>query len=113
LKINIWELDVGDQDKIINTSTTYGFVVDCPDRDRMDEGKQELHRIINHTEMTDAISFGLQAIGAGPLIFFYMVSLIVYLLGVFLVCIRSRDPVKYLSKYLTVCNFYAHFFFAG
>jgi len=30
-------------------------VVDCADRDRIDEAKQELHRIINDREMRDAI----------------------------------------------------------
>jgi len=29
--------------------------VDCADRDRIDEAKQELHRIINDREMRDAI----------------------------------------------------------
>ena len=31
------------------------FVVDCADRDRVDEARQELHRIINDREMKDAI----------------------------------------------------------
>lgn len=31
------------------------FVVDCADRDRLDEARQELHRIINDREMKDAI----------------------------------------------------------
>lgn len=31
------------------------FVVDCADRDRIDEARQELHRIINDREMRDAI----------------------------------------------------------
>ena len=30
-------------------------MVDCADRDRIDEAKQELHRIINDREMRDAI----------------------------------------------------------
>jgi len=30
-------------------------VVDCADRDRIDEARQELHRIINDREMRDAI----------------------------------------------------------
>lgn len=30
-------------------------MVDCADRDRMDEARQELHRIINDREMRDAI----------------------------------------------------------
>ena len=30
-------------------------MVDCADRDRIDEAKQELHRIINDREMKDAI----------------------------------------------------------
>ena len=31
------------------------FVVDCADRDRIEEARQELHRIINDREMRDAI----------------------------------------------------------
>ena len=31
------------------------FVVDCADRDRIDEAKQEMHRIINDREMREAI----------------------------------------------------------
>ena len=31
------------------------FVVDCADRDRIDEARQELHRIINDREMKDAV----------------------------------------------------------
>ena len=31
------------------------FVVDCADRERIDEAKQELHKIINDREMRDAI----------------------------------------------------------
>ncbi|KAH9628362.1 hypothetical protein HF086_015892 [Spodoptera exigua] len=40
-----------------NVSGTQGliFVVDCADRDRIDEARQELHRIINDREMRDAI----------------------------------------------------------
>lgn len=30
-------------------------MVDCADRDRIDEARQELHRIINDREMRDAI----------------------------------------------------------
>ena len=30
-------------------------MVDCADRDRIDEARQELHRIINDREMKDAI----------------------------------------------------------
>ena len=54
--------DVGGQDKIRPLwrhyyTGTQGliFVVDCADRDRMDEGRQELHRIVNDREMKDAI----------------------------------------------------------
>jgi ADP-ribosylation factor protein 6 len=54
--------DVGGQDKIRPLwrhyyTGTQGliFVVDCADRDRIDEAKQELHRIINDREMKDAI----------------------------------------------------------
>lgn len=31
------------------------FVVDCADHDRIDEARQELHRIINDREMRDAV----------------------------------------------------------
>ena len=54
--------DVGGQDKIRPLwrhyyTGTQGliFVVDCSDRDRIEEGRQELHRIINDREMKDAI----------------------------------------------------------
>lgn len=65
---NIWSTslclfqDVGGQDKIRPLwrhyyTGTQGliFVVDCADRDRIDEARQELHRIINDREMRDAI----------------------------------------------------------
>lgn len=54
--------DVGGQDKIRPLwrhyyTGTQGliFVVDCADRDRIDEARQELHRIINDREMRDTI----------------------------------------------------------
>ena len=54
--------DVGGQDKIRPLwrhyyTGTQGliFVVDCADRDRIEEARQELHRIINDREMRDAI----------------------------------------------------------
>ena len=54
--------DVGGQDKIRPLwrhyyTGTQGliYVVDCADRDRIDEARQELHRIINDREMRDAI----------------------------------------------------------
>lgn len=54
--------DVGGQDKIRPLwrhyyTGTQGliFVVDCADRDRIDEARQELHKIINDREMRDAI----------------------------------------------------------
>jgi len=60
VKFNVW--DVGGQDKIRPLwrhyyTGTQGliFVVDCADRDRIDEARQELHKIINDREMRDAI----------------------------------------------------------
>ncbi|PWA16228.1 hypothetical protein CCH79_00004489 [Gambusia affinis] len=60
VKFNVW--DVGGQDKIRPLwrhyyTGTQGliFVVDCADRDRIDEARQELHRIINDREMRDAM----------------------------------------------------------
>lgn len=54
--------DVGGQDKIRPLWRHYYtgtqaliFVVDAADRDRIDEARQELHRIINDREMRDAI----------------------------------------------------------
>ena len=54
--------DVGGQDKIRPLwrhyyTGTQGliFVVDCADRDRIEEARQELHRIINDREMRDAV----------------------------------------------------------
>lgn len=56
----VW--DVGGQDKIRNLwrhyyTGTQGliFVVDSQDRDRIDEAKQELHRIISDREMKDCL----------------------------------------------------------
>jgi len=60
VKFNVW--DVGGQDKIRPLWRHYYmgtqgliFVVDCADRDRIDEARQELHRIINDREMREAI----------------------------------------------------------
>ncbi|WAR03177.1 ARF6-like protein [Mya arenaria] len=60
VKFSVW--DVGGQDKIRPLwrhyyTGTQGliFVVDCADRDRIDEARQELHRIINDREMREAI----------------------------------------------------------
>ena len=54
--------DVGGQDKIRPLwrhyyTGTQGliFVVDCADRDRIDEARQELHRIINDREMRESL----------------------------------------------------------
>ncbi|XP_068820837.1 ADP-ribosylation factor 6-like [Capricornis sumatraensis] len=60
VKFNVW--DVGGLDKIRPLwrhyyTGTQGliFVVDCADRDRIHEARQELHCIINDREMRDAI----------------------------------------------------------
>ncbi|EDV28758.1 ADP-ribosylation factor 6 [Trichoplax sp. H2] len=60
VKFNVW--DVGGQDKIRPLWRHYYtgtqaliFVVDCADRERIDEARSELHRIINDREMKDAI----------------------------------------------------------
>ncbi|KRZ09724.1 ADP-ribosylation factor 6 [Trichinella zimbabwensis] len=60
VKFNVW--DVGGQDKIRPLWRHYYtgtqaliFVVDCADRDRIDEARQELHRIINDREMREAV----------------------------------------------------------
>ncbi|KZZ89185.1 Small GTPase superfamily, ARF type [Moelleriella libera RCEF 2490] len=60
VKFNVW--DVGGQDKIRPLwrhyfSGTQGliFVIDSSDRARMDEARQELHRIINDREMKDSL----------------------------------------------------------
>lgn len=60
IKFNVW--DVGGQDKIRPLwrhyyTGTQGliFVVDCADRDRIDEARDELHRIISDREMKEAI----------------------------------------------------------
>ncbi|KAK3934759.1 ADP-ribosylation factor 6 [Diplogelasinospora grovesii] len=60
IKFNVW--DVGGQDKIRPLwrhyySGTQGliFVVDSADRARIDEAKNELHRIINDREMKDCL----------------------------------------------------------
>ncbi|CEI63158.1 unnamed protein product [Fusarium venenatum] len=60
VKFNVW--DVGGQDKIRPLwrhyfSGTQGliFVIDSSDRNRMEEARQELHRIINDREMKDSL----------------------------------------------------------
>eukprot|EP00729_Bicosta_minor_P002037 gene2037-25731_t len=60
IKMNVW--DVGGQDKIRPLwrhyyTGTQGliFVVDCADVDRIEEAKDEFHKIINDREMKDAI----------------------------------------------------------
>ena len=60
VKFNVW--DVGGQDKIRPLwrhyfSGTQGliFVIDSNDRDRIDEARQELHRIIQDREMKDSL----------------------------------------------------------
>lgn len=60
VKFNIW--DVGGQDKIRPLwrhyyTGTQGliFVVDSADHDRLDEARQELHRIVNDREMVEAV----------------------------------------------------------
>ena len=60
VKFNVW--DVGGQDKIRPLwrhyyTGTQGlvFVVDSQDRERIDEAKQELHRILSDREMKDCL----------------------------------------------------------
>ncbi|KAK9466833.1 ADP-ribosylation factor family-domain-containing protein [Lipomyces arxii] len=60
IKFNVW--DVGGQDKIRPLwrhyyTGTQGlvFVVDSADRERIEEAKQELHRIISDREMKDCL----------------------------------------------------------
>ncbi|CAH8535273.1 unnamed protein product [Heterobilharzia americana] len=60
VKFNVW--DVGGQEKIrplwrhyFTGSQGLIFVVDSSDRDRIEEARQELHRIANDREMQDAI----------------------------------------------------------
>ncbi|CAG8584552.1 10031_t:CDS:2 [Paraglomus occultum] len=62
VKFNVWASDVGGQDKIRPLwrhyyTGTQGliFVVDSQDRDRIDEARQELHRIISDREMRDCL----------------------------------------------------------
>lgn len=60
VKFNVW--DVGGQDKIRNLwrhyySGTQGliFVIDCQDKNRIEEARQELYRIISDREMKDCL----------------------------------------------------------
>lgn len=60
--LHLFIQDVGGQDKIRPLWRHYYtgtqaliFVVDAADRDRVDEARQELHRIINDREMKDAV----------------------------------------------------------
>lgn len=60
IKFSVW--DVGGQDKIrplwrhyyVGTQALI-FVVDSADRDRIDEARNELHKIVNDREMRDAV----------------------------------------------------------
>lgn len=60
VKFNVW--DVGGQERIKPLwrhyyADTHGlvFVVDCADRERIDEARDELQRVIKDTEMRDAL----------------------------------------------------------
>ncbi|GAA5811211.1 ADP-ribosylation factor, Arf Arf6 [Mucor flavus] len=60
VKFNVW--DVGGQDKIRNLwrhyyTGTQGliFVIDCQDKNRIEEARQELYRIISDREMKDCL----------------------------------------------------------
>ncbi|OMJ16609.1 ADP-ribosylation factor 6 [Smittium culicis] len=60
VKFNVW--DVGGQDNIrplwrhyYNGTNALIFVIDSSDRDRIEEAKNELHRIINDREMKDVL----------------------------------------------------------
>ena len=62
MSISLQQQDAGGQDKIrplwrhyFNNTQGFIFVVDCSDRDRIEEAKQELHCIINNREMKDAL----------------------------------------------------------
>lgn len=117
VKFNVW--DVGGQDKIrplwrhyytgktdhnsyiVNTTNlkfhmsytgTQGliFVVDCADRDRIDEARTELHRIINDREMRDAIILifaNKQDLADGNV---YKITIKVYIIYVY-VCLYSNE----------------------
>lgn len=45
---------MGDADAVTGTQGLI-FVIDSSDRNRMDEARQELHRIINDREMKDSL----------------------------------------------------------
>merc|ERR1711906_5214 len=60
ISFTVW--DVGGQDKIRPLwrhyyQNTQGliFVVDCNDRDRIEDAKEELHRMLNEDELRDAV----------------------------------------------------------
>ena len=60
ISFHVW--DVGGQDKIRQLwrhyyTNTQGliFVVDSNDRDRIDDAKEELHKMINDEELKDAV----------------------------------------------------------
>ncbi|KRY54336.1 DNA repair and recombination protein RAD54B [Trichinella britovi] len=50
VKFNVWV-------SVFESTQALIFVVDCADRDRIDEARQELHRIINDREMREASNF--------------------------------------------------------
>ncbi|KAK9686956.1 ADP-ribosylation factor family [Popillia japonica] len=60
VKFNVW--DVGGQDRIkplwrhyYTDTQALIFVVDCGDRERIDEAREELHYVIKDSEMQDAV----------------------------------------------------------
>ena len=62
IRVQSFLQDVGGQDNVRSLWRHYYtgtqaliFVVDCADRDRIQESRQELHKIVNDSEMRDVI----------------------------------------------------------
>ena len=99
VKFNVW--DVGGQDKIRPLwrhyyTGTQGliFVVDSADIDRLDEAKQELHKIINDREMKDAVILvfaNKQDQKNGIFVLIYFINFIIS----FFFFLKHLNPINY------------------
>jgi GTPase SAR1 family protein len=103
VKFNVW--DVGGQDKIRPLwrhyyTGTQGlvFVVDSQDRERIDEAKQELHRILSDREMKDCLLLvfaNKQDLPGGGYHFVYLSPMIHLIFGIRFaskLCLLPRSP---------------------
>ena len=110
LSFTVW--DVGGQDKIRPLWRHYYqgtngliYVVDSNDRDRIEDAREELTKMLNEDEMRDAVLLVFANKQAGPILFFFKYNLwsffvlfmSLFFCHVFAVHVRSRQ--WYLHDY--------------